>query len=558
MVIETKTLALPLDGVERQLHRKMGKIDGAIGSVDGFLTPPTDQDATIVAHDFLSTNVDLVGDSFVIGDIHSLSKDGPEACTSAKGIIAPIHDTQSLAGFHVQLQQYYGHIPIYGSAAMVHMTNQRRVHFMASDLSRSLPDLDVTDAKERGLSEEDAWDRIGEVLPLERLETHRRPKLRRVIVRSGKSWSLAWCTDIALAAAPEIHKQDDRSIDYRVFVDVENGDVRKWKLTMEAAGMGRVFHPNPVVTLRQEDLAADAIIPDEVYQTVRLMRLDKSGYLSGRYVDTRRTPNRVHQPNRVFLYDRSHPGFEEVMAYYFVDKVIDWIMRLGWRECFPFPKPLRINAHNDEKDNSKFRPPLWAIFFGDGGVNDAEDASIIVHELGHAIQWAQVNDWGACENPDCPIRAMTEGFGDWLSAVYFAEERHDYHKGWIGDWDKRGSKPPRPYLRRVTEDKTAAHWVGKAHKDGEIWSAALWHLFLASGGDSKNRKIRNQARSTAAKLVLESHYYLDDSDRDSLTFSDGVKALLKADCLLNDDLTRPGPQDELIRDVFEKRGIRPS
>jgi hypothetical protein len=51
-------------------------------------------------------------------------------------------------------------------------------------------------------------------------------------------------------------------------------------------------------------------------------------------------------------------------------------------------------------------------------VRDAEDAEVIFHELGHAIQDAQVpgllNDGGE------EVRAISEGFGDYWAASYYA------------------------------------------------------------------------------------------------------------------------------------------
>ncbi|MCJ7810872.1 MAG: M36 family metallopeptidase, partial [Dehalococcoidia bacterium] len=185
---------------------------------------------------------------------------------------------------------------------------------------------------------------------------------------------------------------------------------------------------------------------------------------------------------------------------------------------------------------------------------DAEDASIIIHELGHAIQEAQVKDWATARR-NSPVRAMGEGFADWLATLFFAEKRRAFHPTYVGDWDARGYVPPQAFLRRVDTDKTMDNWQREEHADGEIWSAALWDLYLKLGGDSAEAATRRQARTTAVRLVLTSHLYLSDGRRDTLTYAHGLDALLTADRFIGPDPTQPGPHEQLIRDVFAKHGI---
>ncbi len=546
-MFQLKTMTVPLDSVEVQPHRQMENVTGFVA---GFSTPPRGENPIDVAMEFVAANREIWGES-----TYSFGKGGPAAPGPASTVITPSRMAVSPIGFHVELGQTYNDIPLQSSTAVVHMNKERSVHLLTNDLTKDSPALNVLDVLQKGVSQLEALAIVSERLRLEeRLETV--PSTKLALTPDGGQWRLAWRVDLALAPARKIDDAADRSSDLRVLVDIETGKLSEiLDRTAYVAGTGRVFNPNPIVALRQDGLAADATMLNDAYSAVKLSRLDGSGYLSGHYADTCHTPNRVHQPDGLFDYDRSHPGFEEVMAYHFVDQVMDWLRRLGWPDLFS--RPLNINAHAPIGDNSKFLPSRWAMHLGNGGVNDAEDASIILHELGHAIQDAQVQGWGDCPRHR-PARAMGEGFADFLSAVYFAEERHDFHTGWLGDWDARGYPSPRSYLRCVTEDKTMADWADNEHKDGEIWSAALWDLFLATGGDAANPNTRKRARSSTVKLVLLSHHYLSDGNRDSLTFGDGVKALLTADQFLSADPTTPGPHGGLIRDIFAKRGMSPS
>ena len=76
---------------------------------------------------------------------------------------------------------------------------------------------------------------------------------------------------------------------------------------------------------------------------------------------------------------------------------------------------IRVDPHGlSGADNSHYIGSLANyIAFGEGGVDDAEDADVIWHEYGHAIIHSQVTNWNGGETG-----AMGEGFGDYFAASY--------------------------------------------------------------------------------------------------------------------------------------------
>jgi len=535
-------LSVPLERVNVYQHTQMKDVIGAMG---GFLTPPAGRmDPRQVALEFTQANSLLIAKPYVLDMGKDKTTPQPPAIVQSSTVM------RSPVGYHVQLQQTYEGIPIYGGRAIVHMTEERSVYFVTSDLHPDVPEAEM--GKAEALSRQEALEALAAELPWkDRLQGE--PHCEKVYFSHQGLLRLAWCIDLSLSPKTPIATGEDRSGDWRAIVDMQSGEVLQLlDIALYDDPVGRVFYPNPVVAMKKEDLAWNAAIPDSAYRQVKLSRLDDSGYLSGRYADTADTPNRVLETDGQFLYQRGQPGFLEVMAYYFVDHVINWLRRQGWPDLFR--RPLRINACAPMGDQSKFFPYLWALYFGEGKVMDAEDASIILHELGHAIQEAQVKGWGVCEK-NKPVRAMGEGFGDWLATVFFAEQRRTFHQGYVGDWDARGYKAPSTCLRRVDTSKTMNDWRGEEHEDGEIWSAVLWDLYQGLGGDSIQATTRRQARATAVKLVLTSHQYLSDGLRETLTFQHGLQALLDADRFTSADVTKPGPHEQLIRDVFAARGI---
>ncbi|MGC8786605.1 MAG: M36 family metallopeptidase, partial [Anaerolineae bacterium] len=464
------SLSVPLERVEVQEHTQM---KGTIGVVSGFLTPPIgDVKPTRVAVEFTRANEDLIAGPY--------EPDGrPQLEPTKKAVVRPSLVKRSPVGYHVQLQQMYQGIPIYGGQATVHMTEERSVYFYVSDLHPKTPEIEAGKAGE--ISAAEALEAIEIKLPWRNREESE-PRCEKIYYPLGDDFRLAWCIDLSLRAQEPIQSDLDRSSDWRAIVDAYTGDLLELRdLSLYDTAWGYVFYPNPVVALRQENLSHDAQIPDGAYRKVALAGVDNSGFLRGPYADTGKTLNRAYEPGKQFFYRRGDSRFLEVMAYCFVTRVMNMLRAQGWPNLFP--RPLLIDAQAPLGDNSKFLPSSWELRFGTGKVMDAEDASIILHELGHAIQEAQVPRWADCDK-NLPVRAMGEGFGDWLATLYFAEEPRAFHPTYVGDWDARGYVTPRTFLRRVDSGKTMANWQGDEHADGEIWSAALWDLYLRLGGDS--------------------------------------------------------------------------
>jgi Zn-dependent metalloprotease len=221
------------------------------------------------------------------------------------------------------------------------------------------------------------------------------------------------------------------------------------------------------------------------------------------------------------------------MVYFHIDRIQRHLQELGFNNVLNHPIPVNIDGQRD--DNSHYSPSEKDLTFGTGGVDDAEDAEIILHEYGHAIQDDQVPGFGAKEEGG----AMGEGFGDFLAASFFSDVKPKEMKPTVGNWDATaysGDEPP--YLRRLDSNKKYPKDLdGEVHDDGEIWSACLWELRGMLG------------RQTTERLVIAHHFLLSRNAR----FEDGANALITADKNLN-----KGANEKAIRDVFVRRGILPN
>ena len=259
-----------------------------------------------------------------------------------------------------------------------------------------------------------------------------------------------------------------------------------------STGSALVFVPNPVSSLGDESLTdqkdSDAAVPPAAYHAVQLTNLDGSGYLRGDYADVYSSTGKLaFSPNNTFAYTRSQDQFEQVMAYYWITEAQKYVQSLGFGSTLPAinDEPQNVRIDQLGADNSfETTHPKDELRFGKGGVDDAEDGEVILHEYGHALHAAQNFNFAPEENG-----AISEGFGD-----YWAVTVSDVVSQRLGvpeleplpcvaDWDSTSyTSGPVHCLRRLdTNLHYPADLNGEVHHDGQIWSRALWDIRQALG-----------------------------------------------------------------------------
>jgi zinc metalloprotease ZmpB len=257
-------------------------------------------------------------------------------------------------------------------------------------------------------------------------------------------------------------------------------------------GSALVFAPNPVQSLGIETLTdqkdADTAVPAGAYVPVTLTNLDGSGFLRGDYANVySSTGNLAFSPTNTFAYTRHQDEFEQVMAYYWITESQKYIQSLGFgttrRAIDDRPQRVRINQLGYDNSFETDHPKL-EIRYGKGGVDDAEDGEVILHEYGHAIHDSQNFSFASEE-----AGAISEGFAD-----YWAVTVSDHVDTLLGvpqleplacvaDWDSTSYTSTVPHcLRRIdTNLHYPADLNGEVHHDGQIWSRALWDIRNALG-----------------------------------------------------------------------------
>ncbi len=262
-------------------------------------------------------------------------------------------------------------------------------------------------------------------------------------------------------------------------------------------GTAKVFFPNPIVSSGNQNLTdqkdRDYAALNNERVSVTLTDLDGSGYLSGRWavVKSETGAPAFGGANCTFNYTRHQDQFEQVMAYFWVTKSQKYSQSLGFRGEQP-GWPLingdrqRVRINQWGADNSfATTHPKDEMRFGKGGVDDAEDAEVILHELGHQIHFSASPTFFATVEAG----GISEGFGDYWAAtvVEWALARKGLpassDPACIMDWDATSYTPgPVHCLRRLDRNLMyPADITGAVHRDGQIWSHALWNVRGAVG-----------------------------------------------------------------------------
>ncbi len=254
-----------------------------------------------------------------------------------------------------------------------------------------------------------------------------------------------------------------------------------------STGTGRVFFPNPVAQLQNQTLTdqddADYAALQPAYRNVILTNLDGSGTLTGDWANIRgETGDNAYSPTNSFVYGRSDDRFEQVMAYYWVTEAQKYIQSLGfgtgrYRAVNKESQDLRINQWG--QDNSYSWDKHDVIRLGKGGVDDAEDAEVIVHEYGHAVHDSQVTGFGS----SLEAGSIGEAWGDYLAVTVTNVIAPTPDAPCVADWDAVSYTSTVPHcLRRVDGNLHYPEDVrGEVHADGRIWSRALWDLRKSLG-----------------------------------------------------------------------------
>ncbi len=318
-------------------------------------------------------------------------------------------------------------------------------------------------------------------------------------------------------------------------------------------GTAQIFDPNPVVSLGLTNLtdetSASIFLPAYRTETLNDISLNNGVYtLTGPKVTIIDFESPTVAPSTSsdgsWIFERKDVRFNDAMTYLHIDRSIRYIESLGFVKTKAiFTKSLEIDANGvDGADNSYYVPSSRRLAFGHGCVDDNEDADVILHELGHAIQHHINTSWTGGDTG-----AMGEGFGDYWAASYSVTTEHgrEGNVHWVFKWDGHNSCWPGRKLDTFTPVYSSmstypAHSRVNGGISDELWSTPLFQSFLELYDSGV-------ARSDIDKIVLEAHFGLGSG----IKMPEMAKAIVKTAKALFPSKN----YDKVYSRHFQKQGI---
>ena len=313
---------------------------------------------------------------------------------------------------------------------------------------------------------------------------------------------------------------------------------------IDTFGRALVFIPDPCTKanvfygdLFEDNNDAHAEIFDSLVDTVVLKNIrykDGLFYLEGPYVKIEDIEPNPFEPvvssNGDFFFTRDESGFEDVMAYYHIDSFQRYVQSLGFTDLYN--RPLRVDPHGFAiSDQSRFVPngADSYLLFGEGGVDDAEDADVLIHEYIHALS----EDAAPGTNIGCERKGIDEGYADYFAAAY-SKMLNEFDWENIFNWDGHN-----PFGAGRTVTSAASYPldfcnITNLNDWGELWASSLISIRKEVGDTIMDR------------VVLQSLY----GSFVNMSFEDAARQILKADSILYD-----GAHIDNINFEFCSRGI---
>ena len=495
-------------------NRVIDTRDGRIQSVSQLNEGPYSGTPEMAAHAFLNQHTDWLG--------FAPSSDNLRAVRTA----------ESPVGYHVTFEFTLNSVPVYPGNCVVTLDKQNVVQFFFSSII-AVPESTPSVAM---MTAQDATTRA-----LNYLQPKAAPKddaLTELVIWAGDNRDFAPCWKVR-------QYLDDPMGDWEVLVDANNGAIRRVEdRACYINGSGKVFRPDPLTTAEVvygaagytdgNDANTTQLDGQTFVDTLYDITLNAGVYsLNGPAVHLLNFENPAGNPVTAthadsFRFTRDQQGFEDVMCYYHITTSQMWIQSLGFTNIQNNPNDiLECDPHGlNGDDNSHYIPGSNRIAFGEGGVDDDEDADVIWHEYGHGIQSSSVPGWGGGEEG-----AMGEGFGDYWACSH-SRALVDYRNEWVFNWD--GHNPF--WTGRVVN--AGMHYpedlTGSVHTDGQIWSQACYDANVEMG------------RAAMDEIVLAQHFLIG-TNASMLT---AAQAILTADQNLNG-----GANQLAIYNNFVPRGL---
>ncbi len=347
---------------------------------------------------------------------------------------------------------------------------------------------------------------------------------------------------------------------WRVLIDAMTGRLIEVRdLVAYARGKGSVFDPNPIVSSGALTLSSKtpAATLNAHRVRVELERLDPAPAdgrlrLDGAWVHMEDfvKPKLVEpsSPTGHFVFSGKSRPFLNVMVYFHIDRFQQYVQtELGLPDMGSASVRADPQGENGSDGSSG---GANGLSFGEGGVDDASDAMIILHEYGHFLQDAAQS--GSADGNFAG--GVSEGFCDFLAAVYYDDKHANptATRGHMFSWDGNANDAfwaGRRYDSPLTLSGPAFELLG-GYERGEIWCSTMFELYRKLGGDSSRAARRSAARDLTIRLHLVAN---GGVPKENTSVTEMAMAIGEADAGLGGWRYPDRLHQKVIDDTFSRR-----
>lgn len=459
-----------------------------------------------------------------------------------------LFNRKGLSGETLRYYQTVNSVQVYDASIAIHVSNKGIVTYHASTYDKTVSSINTTP----NITSEQALEKAKIALNIKEEVTYKESKLYvynklentklvyRFVTRSNNltgAWesivdahtgNVLSTKDVAIYHKEKPKKKKDTKEKKEEVISVKN-------VAGVVNGTAMIFDTDPLTAtlstyggsyVDNNDATNTALDNARTFVTLLDIELLGGTYrLRGPYVEIAELEAPVtglflqNSPN--FNFTRDQQGFEAANCYYHLDKSLRYINQtLGITLVSLYNNGvLRYDPHGvNGNDNSYYT--AGTLTFGEGGVDDAEDADVVLHELGHGLHhW--VTNGGLSQ-----VNGLSEGSGDYWANSY---------KRSLGQWST--NTPPasyvfgwdghNPFWGGRTTSYTATYpggLVNQIHTDGQIWASVLmeiWEIvgkektdkaFLEGLGMTNSNTNQQNAAIAVRQAAIDMAYTCDEID----------------------------------------------
>ncbi len=232
-----------------------------------------------------------------------------------------------------------------------------------------------------------------------------------------------------------------------------------------------------------------------------------------------------------FNYTRDKDEFEDVNVMYHITHHCNHLADLGYGHLPGYQ--IQVDAHAlAGADQSFFSTSVfpYRLYFGEGGVDDAEDADVILHEFSHAVIYEAAPSSTNSTERSCIEEAICDYF-----AVSYSRTVNGFNRDLVFNWDGHNDFWP-GRKAKSEKDYQETSFSGNFYLHTDLMASPLLEIY-----DNIGRDLTDQ-------LVLESIFSL----KPNTTMPEVAGYMLLSDSLLNG-----GMNTNVITAAFMARGIIP-